>query len=381
MTNKNNIIVFEPNMISFPHSEVNAGFLSLLELVYQQDDLVFVADNNHFNAIQKIKSCDRWNHRPSKVFPYEPMFFLLNDFILIFKIFGLLFKVKKTDTIYLLGIMPLAHIFISFFNRLLKKKCIICLHGQMEAYLDHTKIGMSKYYYRLSKFVFKRNDAIEYLIFGESIKKNLSYLFASKKKLIVIDQPYIYHDIKKEHTYSNKTSYIFGILGRFDHSKNVKEFFDFVDSLIPEILEKKIQIRIIGRVNCDIPDRYLDKITFYNTPLSNDDYEYELSKLDFVISFTDKNFYKVTPSGVFFDCIKWELPILSLNNDFIQYYFSKYKVGEIFCKTSEMVSFVKNSLLKSDFTLNKYSAYIENIKMLKNQLTIDTLSTQLSKQI
>ena len=44
MANKNKIVVFEPNMNSFPHSEVNAGFLSLLELVYQDEKLVFIAD-------------------------------------------------------------------------------------------------------------------------------------------------------------------------------------------------------------------------------------------------------------------------------------------------------------------------------------------------
>lgn len=381
MANKNKIVVFEPNMNSFPHSEVNAGFLSLLELVYQDEKLVFIADKNHYNAIQKIKSSERWNYIPSKVFSYEPKFFLLNDFILIFKIIGLLFRAKKTDTIYLLGIMPLAHIFISFLNSLLQKKCIICLHGQMEAYLDETKIGMSKYYYRLSKFVFKRNDAIDYLIFGESIKNNLSYLFTSRKKLIVIDQPYIYQEIKEKEIFPVKTNYSLGILGRFDHSKNINEFFTFVDSLAQEIIENKIKIKIIGKVNCEIPDKYKSLISFYNKTLTKEEFEKEALQLDFVISFTDENYYKATPSGVFFDCIKWELPILSLNNDFIEYYFTKYKVGEVFYKTSEMVSFVKNNLLKPDFRTNHYEVYIENLKMLKNQLSIQKLKEQFSKQI
>lgn len=381
MVRNSSLIIFEPNMNSFPHSEVNAGFLSLLELVYQDYKLVFIADKNHYNAIQKINKCECWSYIPTKVFSYEPKFFLLNDFILIFKIIGMLFRAKKTDTIYLLGIMPLAHIFISFFNSLLQKKCIICLHGQMEAYLDHTKIGMSKYYYRLSKFVFKRNDAIDYLIFGESIKNNLSYLFTSRKKLIVIDQPYIYHEIKEKEIFTVKTNYTLGILGRFDHSKNINEFFNFVDLLAQEIIENKIIIKIIGKVNCEIPDKYKSLISFYNKTLSKEEFEKEALQLDFVISFTDDNYYKATPSGVFFDCIKWELPILSLNNDFIEYYFTKYKVGEVFYKTAEMVSFVKNNLLKPDFRTNYYEVYIENLKMIKNQLSIEKLKEQFSKQI
>ena len=382
MANKNKIVVFEPNMNSFPHSEVNAGFLSLLELVYQQEKLVFIADKNHYNAIQKIKSCERWNYISSKVFSYVPKIFLLNDFILIFKIIRLLFRSKKTDTIYFLGIMPLAHIFISFLNSLLQKKCIICLHGQMEAYLDNTKIGMSKYYYKLSKFVFKKNDAIEYLIFGESIKNNLSYLFTAKKKLIVIDQPYLYQDIKEKDNAINNTTIALGILGRFDHSKNINEFFTFVDSLAQEILEKKIIIKIIGKVNCEIPSKYNEQISFYDRTLTNQEFEKEILQLDFVISFTDKNYYKATPSGVFFDCIKWELPILSLNNDFVNYYFTKYdNLGLIFNTTSEMVDYVKNNLMESDFRNSKYVSFIKNIKIVKKQLSVEQLKEKLSKQL
>lgn len=369
-------------MNSFPHSEVNAGFLSLLELVYNQDELLFLADKNHFNAIQEVKRFERWNYIPTKVFSYEPKFFLLNDFILIFKIIRLLLRSRKTDTIYLLGIMPLAHIFISFFNYLLRKKCIICLHGQMEAYLDETKIGKSKYYYRLSKFVFKRNDSIDYLIFGESIENNLSFLFTSRKKLIVIDQPYIYDEVKEIDISLNKTNYTLGILGRFDHSKNINEFFTFVDSLEQEIAENKINIKIIGKVNCEIPENYKSLISIYNKPLTKEGFKNEVLQLDFVISFTDKNYYKVTPSGVFFDCIKFEIPLLSLNNDFVQYYFNKYnKIGEIFESTSDMISFVKNNLFNSNFRRTKYFNYIQNIKVLKTKLSVKDLKNQLSKQL
>jgi hypothetical protein len=382
MANTNKILVFEPNMNSFPHSEVNAGFLCLLELFYQQEKLVFIADKNHFNAIQKIKRFEHWNYINTRVFSYEPKFFLLNDISLIFKIIKLIFSLKKTDTLYLLGIMPFAHIFISFLNALVKKKCIICLHGQMEAYLDNTKIGISKYYYRLSKFVFKRHDNIDYLIFGESIKNNLSSLFNPTKKLIVIDQPYLYHDIEEKNNITNNSVFTLGILGRFDHSKNINEFYLFLDLLAQEISENKLIIKIIGKVNCEIPSKYKRLIKFYNRVLTKEEFEKEVSQLNFVISFTDKNYYKATPSGVFFDCIKWEVPILSLNNDFVKYYLKKYsKVGEAFTTTTEMVEFIKENFFSSNFKVNKYPRYIENIKGLKYQLSLENLKEKFSSQI
>ena len=78
---KQRVTVFEPNMNSIPHSEVNAGFLSLVELVYQNNKLLFIADKNHNKAIQEIIKLNRWEYIPSKVLPYEPKFFLLNDLI------------------------------------------------------------------------------------------------------------------------------------------------------------------------------------------------------------------------------------------------------------------------------------------------------------
>jgi len=369
-------------MNSIPHSEVNAGFLSLVELVYQNNKLLFIADKNHNKAIQEIIKLNRWEYIPSKVLPYEPKFFLLNDLILIFKIIKIFIGFRKTDTIYFLGIMPLAHIFISFFNSIFKKKIVICLHGQMEAYLKETKIGFSKYYYRLSKFIFNRNDGIDYLFFGESIKNNLLYLFNSKKNLIAIDQPYLYQELEEKVFLAGKKNFTLGFVGRFDNSKNVKEFFKFVDFLEQEILEDKIIIKIIGKVFCEIPPKYADYISYYNSTLGKDEFEKEVLQLDFVISFTDEYYYRATPSGVFFDCIKYEIPILSLNNDFTNYYLKKYNnIGEIFKNTSEMVFFVKTNLTSTDFRNNKYLTYIKNIRLMKQNLSLQNLSERFSKQL
>jgi glycosyltransferase involved in cell wall biosynthesis len=277
--------------------------------------------------------------------------------------------------------MPLAHIIISFFNSFLQKKCIICLHGQMEAFLEETKIGKSKYYYRLSKFVFKRNDAIDYLLFGESIKFSLLHLFDSRKKLIVIDQPYIYGELNKKLN-SRRTIITLGLLGRFDQSKNVQQFFVFLDLILPEVIASKIHIKIVGRVNCEIPMQYLKYLSIYDRFLTKDEFENELSQLDFVISFTDKNFYKATPSGVFFDSIKWELPILSLKNSFLDYYFEVHgNLGMLFENTNDMVNYI-NRIVKDTVLLNEEKrTFKNNIKLLKSKLSIANISQNFKNQL
>lgn len=376
------IIVFEPNMNSFPHSEINSGFLSLMELVYPNKNLLFIADEKHRRAIEQVKEIDKWVYIPSKVYSYEPVFFLINEFFLIFKIIKLFSITSKKDKIYLLGILPLTQIFISVLNFFQKKDITICLHGQMEAYLKNTKIGFSKYYYRLSKFVFKRNDNLNYLFFGDSIKKNLLFLFNKNKRLISIDQPYLYKSLPEKKIIELNEIITLGFLGRFDGSKNVKDFFRLVDSLEQEIINNRVIVKIIGKVNYEIPNKYHSLISFYNRTLSQNEFRTEVLKLDFVLSFTDENFYKVTPSGVLFDCIKWEVPVLALNNDFVSYYFDKYdKIGELFKSTNEMILFISDKLLSNKKNEVNYSFYINNIRILKNQLSLANLKENLINQI
>lgn len=373
-----NIIVIEPNMNSLPHSEINAGFLVLIESVIESNNYTFIADKRHSSAILELTNLQKWNVINSKTYNYTPVFFLLNELILIYKIIRLYIKSSRRDIFFFMGIMPVAHIFLSFLNRFSKREIFICLHGQMEAYLKQTKIGKTKYYYRLSKFVFKSNDGIDYIIFGESIKKKLIFLFNKKKRLINIDQPYLY-DKSQRHLLGTKEPYVLGFVGRFDKTKNVKDFFIFVDGLKEELLKNKIQIKIVGKVNFDIKDEYLNLFSFHTETLSKVEFENEIKNLDFVISFLNDDYYKATPSGVFFDCVKWQIPILTLENDFVNYYFDQYgRIGEKFPNSNEMSNFVKSNIIYKDVD---FKNYISDINKMRESISVNNLKYKFINQL
>ena len=385
MNNSNaQIFVIEPNMNSSPHSEINAGFLSLLELLYNNNNILnFIADPKHIQCLEKLMELTKWNCKEEKVLPYAPKYFLINEIILIKKIFMILINTSKQDKIYFLGIMPFSQIFVSFLNKIYKREIFICLHGQMEAYLKFTKIGFSKYYYRSSQFVFKQNDNISYIIFGDSIKKNLLHLFNKKKRLISIDQPYLYKAISKNQIFLCKKPIKLGFVGRFEKSKNVKEFFKLVDFLEKELNSHKVLITIVGKVGYPINNRYKKYITYYDYTISKEKYEEDITKLDFVLTFTDSEFYRATPSGVFFDSIKYEVPVLALDNEFVSYYFEKYgKIGEIFKNTFEMVEFIKLWTIDIDYNHQRlYKTYMNNILSIKNQISVNKLKLKFLTQL
>lgn len=379
------IVVFEPNMNSSPHSEINAGLLSVFEGVFPSHSLDLIVDKRHYNAISKKKDLKNWNIKFSKVFTYKPSNFLINDFLLILKFLWIFIHYKRNSATYIfLGIMPLSHCFISLINQFTKKDIIICLHGQMEAYLENTKIGKSRYYYYLSKNVFKRNDYLRYIVFGESIKTNIKFLFKDLSKIIVIDQPYLYPEefIVDSKPDLMKRPFILGVIGRGDKGKNISEIFTLINELKDDIKQGKLKIVIVGKMSVTVPENLNNLIDFQTDTIPTKKFEKEVLGLDFALSFTGKDFYKVTPSGAFFDCIKWEIPILSLDNDFTSYYFSKYgPLGELFSTTFDMSLWIKNVILENNLDESFYTQIQQNYQTMKRELSIDNIVVKLQTQL
>ena len=373
MDSNSNIYVIEPNMNSFPHSEINSGFLYCLQSVFNANQKYFFADKKHISSIEKIINLDKWNRKFIKVYAYSPKNFILNEILLIFRITRVLFKLKKNDKFFLLGILPISSIFLSLMNLLLKRNIYVCLHGQMEAYLETTEIGLTKYYYRISKFVFKQKDAIKYIIFGESIKNGLQHLFEDKKKIIVIDQPYIYPKIIVKIPKSKP--YIISVIGRADSSKNIKELFSLLKEVKCLINNNSLIVRVLGKFNAEIPDDCKGLFKYYNDFISQKDLEEGINDSLFIVSFLDKNYYKVTPSGSFFDCVKYEKPIITLDNFFAEFYFNKYgDLGLLCSNVYQMADFIK----RENQNIKQYNEFMINIQNLKKDLHTDVIAQKLN---
>lgn len=370
------VIVVEPNMNGSAHSEVNAGLLSIISRIYSSYWLGFIADKRHVTNIENKTSLDAYQKKYIKVFDYAPKFFLINEIILIFRLLKILILSKKTDVIYLLGIMPISHIVLSFFNILLKRKVIIVLHGQIEALLPNTKIGKTKYYYKISQFVFKIKDHLRYIVFGESVKNNIAYLFRDKDKMITIDQPYIYPE-QLPNTKKDEKQIVLGIIGRADNTKNIQAFYEFIEKIQSEILSQKIKVKVVGKLSGLIPEKCVGKFSYFTEKIDDEIMMKEIQTLDYALSFTDNSYYRAIPSGTFFDCIKWEIPILGLKNDFISHYFRKYgEVGKIFDTIDDMVSFIR--CLEYQKQEDQYTSIFQR---LKNDLSIDNLTRKLESQL
>lgn len=378
---KNKIIVFEPNMNSPAHTEVNAGLLSMIQDIYIDNNLTFIADEKHYESLAKKIPLDNWKYENVKIFPYSPKYFIINEFLLSLRLIKIIILNKNTDTIFLLGILPISHIALSIMNKYFNKNIIIALHGQMEAYLPNTMIGRSKYYYLLSKNVFKKNDNLRYLVFGKSIQDNIKFLFPNNKN-IIIDQPYLFSSNKKLNIKPLKIPIVLAVIGRADKGKNIKQLFSLIDLLEKEIDDGLVEIKIIGKLSFPIDNKYEKYLTYYREAISNEVFDLELSNVDFSLSFTDENFYRATPSGVLFDCIKWNIPVLGLKNDYITYYFQNYgEFGRLFPNVHGMANYIRELIVDNNNYNSKKVEMDSAFQKLKEEISLESLKKKIKAQL
>lgn len=375
------IVVYEPNMNSIPHSEINAGLLSIFENIWEKYSKIIYADKRHIKSLKTKKDLGNWSVKFLKTFNYTPYLFLINDLFLIFKIHKILKEQSNENSILIfLGIMPLSHIYLSRYNKRKKRTILVCLHGQMEAYLPNTKIGKSQKYYQLSKNIFKEKDYIKYIVFGNSIKENLKFLFSNESKIITIDQPYIYPIIKNKSIENEKL--VLGFIGRADKTKNIGELYSLIDILKKYILSGRVKIKVIGKFNYNIPSKYNELFTYFTSTVEDNIFREELDSIDFALSFTGKEYYRATPSGTFFDCVKWEIPLLTLENDFTNYYFNKYGLmGKSFQNTKDMGYWIKSELIQKGINKEQLLEIQKSFKRLKEDTSINSLAIKLAAQL
>lgn len=375
------IIVFEPNMNGPAHTEINAGFIKIIQKLYSEHELIFIADAEHLKLIQDKINMDRWELKPIEVTTFSPKKFIQLESKLMFRLTKILISNNNIEKIFLLGILPISQIYVSIINHFLDRDIVIALHGQMEVFLKENKIGFTRYYHSIPKYLYNSNDHIKYIVFGESIAKNIGFLF-KREKLLVIDQPYIMNKVIKFKT-AIKYPITIGVVGRADKSKNINELFKLLELLEYEIKNNLIKVKIVGKLYEKLDDKYINSLSYFTETISNELLESEIQTLDFALSFTDKNYYKAIPSGVLFDCIKWNLPILGLKNDYISYYFSRYgKFGELFDTTEEMANFLKQLLIElepyNDSIINEYN---KSFIKLKEALDLDNIAQEFGKQL
>ncbi len=362
------------------HVEINLGLLSIMSNIYADYDYEFYGEKNHVARLLKRNLLKKITYKGFPFFPKAVLkTILLRDFFgFIYSIIGF-FTSKKMDILFFTNVLPFTHWSIFVLNLFFKRDCFICLHGQLEAYMPANNLRFTKFYFSLQLPIYKNDKKNKYVIFGDIIYKQIKNIFGNKTKCIVIDHPYIY-DYEKDSKIKLDLPIKIGQIGVGDYGKGTQFIFELAELLKPYILESKIKIYLVGKLNEGL--RYLDNglVEWHSDPLSSEDFNSKIKQLHFSLFFRDKTLGTVVASGSFMDTVKYLKPYLAIDNPYIEFYNSKFpNSGELF-ENVEMMALYISSFIESS-NKNEYFNKIDSLRALQDSLSIISITQKFKEQI
>ena len=389
------IKVIDSLRYSDEHAPGNAATLYLIKDCFGDCKINVYFQKNHIDSVSQILEKNKIplsNFNFKKVYGISnkggPFKILLSYHISLLQDIRLLFLLlDKSNLIFYISANPLSIFFIKLVNLILHKNIIILIHGELESLnnendRDHSFISnLFRIWYRIT-FWKLLNKKIKYLILGESIVYNLKEIKKKKfpeNNFIAIDQPYFYTEGDNQCNNSGKEKKLsVGIVGHAAVAKGSHQIFELAKLMASEINENKISFRVIGNIS-DCMMQYKNDLVFINAQnnfMPRNIYEQEIRSLEYILFFYPDSMYKYISSGIFYDAISFEKPMLAINNNFLEYYFDRYgDIGYLCNNLNEMCFILKN------FDYERYLEQVNNIKIAKKDLSIHKIAKKLYSQI
>lgn len=263
-------------------------------------------------------------------------------------------KYKEKIIIILNGI-PLV-IFLSKFIARNKKKYIF-LHGLDRLIENPTK--REKYFIKMLK---DTTENINYIVLGKNIQKNLIKLIPEiKDKVFSIDHPYSFSKNNINKKFDDKI--IISTCGITAYEKGLNNIYKFIDKI-----ENNFEFKHIGKSINEIQDKYVKYFPYKNEVISQKKYKNLIDKLDYILILYPNDSYKLTASGIYFDCIKFNKPLLGLKNEYFEYMFEKYgEIGKLFNTIEEIIDYLKKDKKILEKEQNIFWKNMEKIRKTLNK--------------
>lgn len=378
------IFVAEINQRGSAHEMVNKSMLKMISEIFSNENIELLVEKSHYNFISneesnisKIHNCKVLKGNGSREF-----FKIFYQLFALFKLFYLV-KKRKPRITFMLSIHP----FILFFFRILRiffcrYKIIIVLHGELERIRDNKSLKSSFFGYFLKwGLLWFRDSETFFLVFGEVIKSNLLQELPrlNSNLIISIDHPYPYHYFNKLGKFDTINFVSLGANSIFKNSHYIVELASFIKGNS----KRETCFMLAGKIFPGIEYYLNNSVILYSNsydliPRSEIDDRARISH--FSLFFYTNEHYKLCSSGAFFDAVQYELPIISLKNDFIEFYFKKYgDIGFLYQSLEELKSGVLS--LVNNFSIIDYNEKLNNIRSLKKILSIDNICFNLRSQL
>ncbi len=373
------LIFFESCMRGHEHIPINDALIKIFSGIYLNYSIVLIGEKKHINILKSLNNNVLKLHSVFNI-PYKLFLISIYDIISSLYAFLVLFLVKSDDILVVTNRLPITHIIIKFLNLFFVRKIFFICHGEMEAFTNSKSLGNTKYYFYLNKFAFLiKNKSVNYILLGNQILPNLINL-KIKDHLIFIDHPYDYNFNNVNDNFKGNLINLVHV-GRGTLSKDSQLIFKLAGILKKEIDNSKISLSISGRVDINLLKYDNGLVKYYkgNDFVSPVEFENSILMAKYVVFFLSKDVYLATPSGSFFDAIKYEKPIIALKgNSFLDDYFKRFGNIGYLC---DNINSMKEIILLNINNDEMYKSQVENVKKMKESLKNENIKNNLYKQI
>lgn len=267
---------------------------------------------------------------------------LLGFFITLYEY---LFTAKKCVILYNYT-NPLSMPIILILNIILRKNIIFMMHGELE--LQYKKISFyhpAMWYQMCYRFSFNNlltKSPAYLLLLGDSIKQNIVQLYPDiVDRILTIWHPYFVDESECGSWVMHKPIRI-GTVGSMKKEKGLDSLITLSVLLEKEINDNELIIESIGKVE-NIEVLKWEKIKWIGAKgiLPREDFENYIKELDFILYLYPVDSYKLTASGAIMDAIKFQKPILYLENDYFNHLIGDEHIGYSACKVEDLAIIIR----------------------------------------
>lgn len=312
-------------------------------------------DSSAIQAVTDGKEIKKINIKGGK------FYFWFESTINLLKIF-FLYR-KKQAKFILLSATPLQYYLCVLISRLYNLDINIFMHGEL-GYISTPKgIGQKIGRYFILK-AFNSKSTVKFVSLSEYIYSKLSGIY-SKTIFSFIEHPLQEVDHVKQTSNSELQIGSFGI-----HSKDKSslEIYSLAQSLL-DLDVSNIRLVTVGVSNGTFEFDKHSNVNhlcrgFLNESLiPKEEFMAHVKGLDFALFFSGSDQqYDLIPSGVFSDCIALELPIISLANAKMEYFFNKHGDIGIICEDINDMAVKIANLSANPSEISKFKKAIKIVK-------------------
>ena len=387
--NKQSIYIIDKLVNGYNHVTFNAAITSIIAKVYKNQEVIFICESLHANAIKSKNSnvanlkYQPYNESPlppnktKRIFPWIKK--KLADLFFINFLYQKRFK--QSSAIFFTCLSTSTLFYTSYKTKRLPIPIYFFLHGEIE-FIFLKRIGIiNKIRGEMYKLFFKQlGETSKIVVISEIVKESLvAGKYLSEDKVIIIEHPITPPSSIRKLSIEKKI--IFGHIGIAVKKKNSELFFELSKLHKLEIEKGFVEFQLIGKIGNELflEDSSTVKIlTENNKSLAQDQYEQSIANIDYAIFTFTKDNYVYRASGSVMDAIAFTKPIIALKHHYFDYLFSSAGNIGFLCNNFEELNLLVNRIiLKDKGLLSQYQFQQDNLRKLAKRQSNEEIENKL----